>query len=199
MRTDLGLRVSLLVLCLLTACATTQLKDTWRDPQFNGAPLRNVLVIGVSRSSANRRVFEDGFSAALREAGTPAAASYQFLPGRGQLSRTGIKQVVKKINAGGVLITRVVSVEQHLNVMPGGVAAPTGTRFYRWYDTAWRTTPPTIHQFNVVTIESTLWDIRQEKPVWSGTSESLAPDDVDQLTADLAKVMIAKMKEDKVL
>jgi hypothetical protein len=70
----------LLPYLLLTACATTQLKDTWKDPQFTGAALRNVLVIGVSRSSANRRVFEDGLQrhcASLARQHQPAISSYR--------------------------------------------------------------------------------------------------------------------------
>src|SRR5690606_39438338 len=59
----------LAVVALLAACATTHLKDSWKDPQFSGAPFRNVLVIGISRSDANRRLFEDGFVQALRAAG----------------------------------------------------------------------------------------------------------------------------------
>jgi hypothetical protein len=41
--------------------------------------------------------------------------------------------------------------------------------------------------------------MRQERAVWSGTSESTDAKDVGTLTGELAKVLIAKMKEDKVL
>lgn len=56
-----------------------------------------------------------------------------------------------------------------------------------------------VDQYDVLTIESTLWDMRQERAVWSGTSESTEPKDVATLTGELAKLLIARMKDDKVL
>jgi hypothetical protein len=71
--------------------------------------------------------------------------------------------------------------------------------FYGWYTTAYTTVPPSIHQYEVVTIESTLWDMRPERVAWSGTSESTDVKDVATLTGELAAVLIGKMKDDKVL
>jgi len=41
--------------------------------------------------------------------------------------------------------------------------------------------------------------MRPERVAWSGTSESTDVNDVATLTGELAAVLIAKMKEDKVL
>jgi hypothetical protein len=41
--------------------------------------------------------------------------------------------------------------------------------------------------------------MRQERVVWSGTSESTDVKDVATLTGELASVLIGRMKEDKVL
>jgi len=79
-------------------------------------------------------------------------------------------------------------------VAPGGY----GGRFYGWYGATW-VAAPEIHAYDVLTIESTLWDIRREQAVWSGISESTDPKDVTKVTQELAEALIAKMKEDKVL
>ncbi|HYE34514.1 hypothetical protein [Methylocaldum sp.] len=104
----LGLSLLWLVTALVAACVTTHLKNSWKDPQFNDVPFRNVLVIGVSRSDANRRMFEDGLIQALRASGTEASASYSLLPEQGPLPKERIKQAVAKTGADSVLVTRVL-------------------------------------------------------------------------------------------
>ena len=42
----------------LAACASTSLRDSWSDPGFTGGPFRKVMVVGVSSTPVNRRVFE---------------------------------------------------------------------------------------------------------------------------------------------
>lgn len=192
----LGLSLLWLVAALVASCVTTHLKDSWKDPQFSDAPFRKVLVIGVSRSDANRRLFEDGFVQALRTSGTEASASYSLLPEEGPLPKERIKQAVAKTGADSVLVTRVLRVQRKVDVSPGYVGP--GPGFYGWYGATWAAAPE-IHAYDVMTIESTLWDIKREQAVWSGISESIDPKDVTKVTRELAEALIAKMKEDKVL
>lgn len=188
-----------LLALILAACSSTVLRDSWKDPQFQGEPLRNVLVIGVARSQSNRRVFEDGFRNAMRAEGIIANASYPLLPEEGAIPNERIKQAVTQSGADAVLITRVLRIQRNVQVTPGYVAPGYAHGFYGWYSHTWVAVPPTVDQYDVLTIESTLWDMRQERAVWSGTSESTEPKDVTTLTGELAKVLIARMKADKVL
>lgn len=195
----LGLSLLWLVATLVAACATTHLKDSWKDPQFNDVPFRKILVIGVSRSDANRRLFEDGFVKALRESETEASARYFLLPEESPLQKERIKQAVAKTGADSVLVTRVLRVQRKVEVDPGYVTpGGYGGRFYGRYG-ATRETAPEIRAYDVLTIESTLWDIEREQAVWSGISESTDPKDVTKVTRELAEALIGKMKEDKVL
>jgi hypothetical protein len=184
---------------LAAACSSTMLRDSWRDPQFAGPPLRSVLVIGVARSQHHRRIFEDGFTQALRSQEIAGTASYPLLPEEGALGNARIKQAVAQAGADAVLVTRVLRISRNVTVNPGYVAPGYAMGFYGWYATTWTAVPPSVDQSDVLTIESTLWDMRQEKAVWSGTSESTDPKDVSVLTGALARVLIARMKDDKVL
>ena len=85
---------------LLGACSSTVLRDSWRDPQWSAGPLRSVLVIGVARSPAHRRIFEDGFTRALRAEGTGASASYPLLPEEGAIPNERIKQGGRGVDQG---------------------------------------------------------------------------------------------------
>ena len=192
--------IGLALLALLAGgCSSTVLRDSWREPQFAGPPLRNVLVIGVARSPSNRRVFEDGFAQALRAQGVAATASYTLLPEEGAIGNERIKQAVAQSGADAVMITRVLRVQRNVQVTPGYVVPGYAMGYYGWYTTAYTTVPPSIDQYEVITIESTLWSMQPERMVWSGTSESTDVKDVTTLTGELASVLIGKMKDDKIL
>ena len=189
-----------LLALLAGGCSSTVLRDSWRDPQFADPPLRSVLVIGVARSQSNRRVFEDGFTQALRNQGVAATASYPLLPEDGAIGNERIKGAVAQSGADAVLITRVLRVQRNVQVTPGYVVPGYyAAGFYGWYTTAYTTVPPSIEQYEVLTIESTLWSMQPERVVWSGTSESTDVKDVATLTGELAAVLIGRMREDKVL
>ncbi len=187
-------------LAVLTACASTQLKASWKDPAFTGPPLKKLLVIGAVKSDLNRRVFEDAFAAALNGAGSSGVASYPMLPESGAIPNERVQQSVRSSGADAVLVTRLMRVRQDVNVTPSHMYPGFyGGGFRGWYGGAYAMTPANVSVYDVLTIESTLWNVRTDKPVWSGTSEVTAPSDVAKASKELADVLIAKMKADGVI
>jgi hypothetical protein len=184
---------------LAAACSSTQLRDSWKDPAFAGPPLTRVMVVGVAKSDVNRRVFEDGFTKALNAAGVAATPSYGALPEPGALSNERIEAGVKQANADGVLVTRVLRVKRDVNVTPGFASPGFYGGGYRGYYRGAYMSAPDVNVYDVLTIESTLWNMRTDKPAWSGTSEVTDPRSVAAATEELAKVLIARMKADGVL
>lgn len=189
-----------LLLGWLGACATTQMKDTWKDPAFTGPPMKQLLVIGAFKSEVNRRVFEDAFAGALKAAATGAQPSYPLLPEGGAIANERVQDAVKRSGSDAVLVTRLLRVRRDVNVTPA-YAAPGfyGAGFRGWYGGAYAMSPGDVTVYDVLTIESTLWNMRTDKPVWSGTSEMTAPSNVADASKELAALLIAKMKADGVI
>ncbi|WP_201315739.1 hypothetical protein [Dyella sp. EPa41] len=180
-----------LVLC---ACSTVSVTNQWRDPSWAGPPASNVVVVGISRSDTMRRVFEDTFAQQLQAAGVQAAASYtQIPPGNGGAVR--LRDLVKGTGAQAVLVTRVQRVQQKVSVTPSG---PYYGGFYGWYGGAWASTPD-INQYEVVTLETSVWDARNEKLIWTVTTENVATNDIPKTSTQLAQTLIPKMKADGIL
>lgn len=179
---------------VLGACSTVSVTNQWRDPSWAGPPASNVVVVGISRSDTMRRVFEDTFAQQLQAAGVQAAASYtQIPPGNGGAVR--LRDLVKGSGAQAVLVTRVQRVQQKVSVTPSG---PYYGGFYGWYGGAWASTPD-INQYEVVTLETSVWDARSEKLVWTVTTENVATNDIPKTSTELAQTLIPKMKADGIL
>jgi hypothetical protein len=184
---------------LAAGCSSFKLTNVWRSPEFRGPPVSSALVLGVSRSDVHRRIFEDGFSQALKAAGTTAQASYPLLPDSGQIADDKIKATVARSGAHAVLITRLLKVDQQVSVTPAMAPMHYGRGFYGWYGSAWAALPPSVDVYNVLTIETTLWDASTAKVIWSGTTETTDASDVNKATQALAQVLIERMKKDGVI
>ena len=193
------MRIWIAAALLLAACSTTSVKDTWKDPAHAGPPAKQVLVVGVIKGDANRRVFEDSFSSALSATGSRGVASYATLPDvSAGVTNARLVAAMKQANADAVLVTRVLRVRRDVSVTPGfGHTGFYGRGFGGWYGGAM--SAPDVDVYDVLTVESTLWNMNADKPIWSGTSEVTEPGSVAKATQDLSKALIAKMKADGVI
>ena len=184
----------------LVGCASTTIKDSWKDP----AARRRRLQEGARRRREQER-FEPSHLRGRVHVGAARRGHERFaqlpvLPESGQISNERLEEGVKKSGADAVLVTRLLRVKKDVNVSPGYVSPGFYGRGYRgYYGGAYMAVPGHVDVYDVLTIESTLWNMKTDKPAWSGTSEVTDPGSVAKATEDLAKVLIAKMKADGVI
>ena len=203
--------IHLAALGLLTAvagCATVSITNQWRDPNWQGPPASHVVVIGISNSETMRRIFEDTFAQQLQAAGISASASYTQIAPHDTSVR--LSDLIKSSGADAILVTRVQSVQQRINVSPtgpgwggpgwggGGWGGPGRGGFYGWYGNAWAQTPD-ISVTEEVILETTVWDARTQSVVWTVTTQSIASNNIPRATTDLASTLIPKLKADGIL
>ena len=175
------------VLAALTAsaCAGTKWVNTWTEPAAAGrAPLKNILVIGMSADMANRKAFENAMAQALAGQKVKATESMSVLP-EGQLSEDVLRAKVKEGGYDGVIIARLVSVDEQTDYVPpttGVVAGGYGWGPYYagyggWYGAVY--SPGYLVNTTIVRLQTRLWATEGEgKPLWTGVSESVDPTEV---------------------
>jgi hypothetical protein len=184
----------------LSACASTSLDNTWKDPQYGGGPVSKVLVVGISNQASARRAFEDTFAQALTQQGVQVVASYTLIPQDGQIAEEALQKAADQAGVNGVLITRLVGRKTDVYAT-GSVPPPAfGMRrgYYGYYTGAWvgYYEPATVQTTDYVIAETTLFRTGAPEPVWSATSRSLELGDVRKATEGFAKTMIAALKKE---
>jgi hypothetical protein len=182
------------MLMALTGCASISVSNQWKDPNWADPPAANVLVVGITKSETLRRIFEDRFVQQLQSAGLTASASYAQIPA-GAASNDQLGALIQSTGAQAVLTTRVERVERKVNVTPTG---PTYGGFYGWYGAAWASTPM-VTQYDVITLETSVWDVRSGTLIWTATTQNVASNDIPKTTAQLAQTLIPKLKADGIL
>lgn len=176
---------------VLSACATTQFNAQWLNPQSGARlPVANVLVMGISRDSTARRLYEDAMVRQLAARGVRAQPSWRTLPDDGPVPQAAIEQAVRDVGADAVLISRTVSVTSEVRVSPGMVVGPPGGLgwggFYGYYYGLWASAyafPPSVYTVQNVVVDTRLFDARDFMVLWSGSSTT-TPTGTMQQTID---------------
>ena len=72
-------RIALLALVatgiVLSACSSTMITGSWKNPDFNGK-VEKVYVVGIAKQETTRRIFEDEFREQLAKFGAIGISSY---------------------------------------------------------------------------------------------------------------------------
>lgn len=194
MRNMLSACAILLMSVLATGCASTELINSWRDPNYTET-VTSLVVLGVSKQASVRRVFEDEFAAQLRSRGIRAIPSYTLIDDDGPVDEERLRAAIESANTDGVIITRLVRIQNETAVTPT-VAAPR-PYYYGYYSRAWvGYYEPNAYQYEVVTAETTIFARERAAPVWSGTTETFAPENLKKETAGFAMTVIKALEKE---
>lgn len=186
---------------LFSGCAATQIINQWTHPGYTAASFRRIMVIGVSKQTSIRRTFEDEFVAQLKATGIDAVPSYQFIPEDGQVEESRLKQAVTRAGADAVITTRLVRVEKKADIIPGPYGPYPGFGFYRWYSSAWVGfyEPPRLNFYDIYISETSLYDVINDRLVWSGTAKTTELGDIGREIKEYVEIVIEALHEKNLL
>jgi hypothetical protein len=184
------LRCTIVAIALLAAgCASTTLRDQWSDTTWRGGPFRKVYVLGIGNDFTNRRVFEDAMVSRLASAGVQAVPSYRELPESAKATEAQIDAAVARSGADALLMTRVRGITREMQVstvmMPGPMYGPGWYGMYSaWYPMQ------QVQQFDIATVETSVFDARNRQLVWTGVTETFNPRSVEKEVGGFADVIV---------
>jgi len=187
---------------LLSACASTQFNAQWLNPEAGSRlPVKSVLVIGISRDTTARRVYEDTMVAQLAARGVRAQPSYRSLPDDGPAAQPAIERAVRDAGADAVLISRAISVTSEVRVSPGMVMGPPfgfgwGGGFYGFYNGMWASAyaiPPSVYTVQNIVVDTRLFDAKDSMVLWSGSSTTTPTSGMQATIADFAAALVAAL------
>ena len=193
------LALALAMTALLAACAIKPLAE-WRDSNFSGT-VDNILIIGVSDQPVVRRLFEDTFVKELEALGVSAKSSYQVLTDEQISSKDALDTAIRAQSMDAVLVTRVIGVEEINTYTPPTYTYTPSTfdRHYRDYHSYFNhavqvATPGYWDKYEVLKLESNLYNSASQQLIWSIQSESFDPRSATQLIDDQITAAITSLR-----
>lgn len=197
-----GFALLALVLCAgLLACSRTTIKTSWVNEEYRGKPIKKVMVIGISKEPATRRLFEDDFVGELQARGTDAEPSYQNHPSAEKLEKGELISESKKSGADSLLITRLIERKTETNYYPGRVYGGRYGYYHNWYDYYSRGygveyDPGYIVESEIVRLETNLYDLKTEQLIWSAVSETFVDVPGKPAIKSVIRTLAKKMEKD---
>jgi hypothetical protein len=125
---------------------------------------------------------------------------YTVLPESGKVETPVLAGILKKMGADGAIVARVLNVDRRTAYSPGYVTVIPSVGysrgFYGFYGSAIAvSTPPTAYQYDVVVVETSLWQAREATLVWSATTQTTDPGEIRKEIAGYADIIIGALRE----
>ncbi len=194
------LGLALAFAALLAACAAKPLAE-WRDTGFTGT-VDNLLIIGVSDQPIVRRLFEDSFVKELAALGVAAKSSYRVLTDEQISSKEALDAAIRGQSMDAVLVTRVIGVEEIDTYTPPTYNYKLSSfdhryrDYHSYFDYAVEVaTPGYWDRYEVLKLESNLYDSATQQLIWSIQSESFDPQTATQLIDGQISIAIRSLRD----
>jgi hypothetical protein len=194
---------------LLCSCAATSLKKTWKAPDCQ-QPVGKIAVLAIDDRGLVRQGFENRFVAQLTKAGAAAVVTYDLLTlAEIKQDKRAAADRFRLSGAEAVLILRLTDISSSYRESRAGneryVPVLTGVDSMGWYDyysvgfMDMSSTYGTLKQ--TVYLETSLYDLKTEKRLWSGLTETVVRENMDRVAEmdPLVEKFIAAMLKDGVI
>lgn len=177
------------VAALAAGCgSSTEFVQTWKDPGLTKFDFKKAGVLAIAKTDGMRRTAEDAMAAAVQRTGMPAVPLYTLVSHDQVKNADIVKSSLTKAGIDGLVIMRMVATENKTTYVPGSTYptsyySPWGYHGYGWgaaYDPGYMVTN------KYVNIETNIYDLKADKLVWSGISESVDPSSVNGLVMDVS-------------
>jgi hypothetical protein len=178
--------VPIFLLTLLASCGpSTKISKSWMDPSLSAAtwkPFQKVLVLGMVKNDATRRIIEDKLAAQFPGR---AIQSYNYL----SPIDTVDAQVEAKLQSDGfdgLVYMRLSNVDQSTSYVPGTTYG--GFYGYRGYGYGMYGSPGYYQEDKTYNVETNFYALQPPKLLWSGTTASVNP---GKLNSTLDEIIMA--------
>jgi len=179
------------------ACAgnPTQILNPWKDPTAQPLTVKagdTVVAMVISRIESNRRAGETALAAELERHGVKAVPSYTLVPTEEVNNKDAALARIRQTGAAAVVVMRPVRRSQQTTFVPPTYMGPGpyGGPYGAWgpyYGYGWSAaySPGYVVTDEIVQIEILVFDLRQDKLVWAGMSQTTNPPALEAFMRDL--------------
>ena len=193
-----------LAAAVFSSCGTqTQLTAQWKDPSSTGAPNQKIFVLALTGNQRNMMIWETGMNQALTSVGVtpiPGSSVINLNPGSPPPDSMTVVQLVKSSGADLVMVSRLLSVDQVQTYVPGTVGYVGGYGYggmgYGGYYSggmAYTSSPGYYETDTQYELETNVFDIKTERLVWSGASQTVDPSDASNLASSVSTAIVTNM------
>lgn len=197
--------VALATAVVAVGCAAaTTFSSNWRNPEagplnFKG---KKVVALVLSQDESIRYGSEDALARELTARGALGIPAYTLIPKELTRDKEKAKAFIEKAGVVGVVSMRVAGKETEISSTPGSYwGAPYYSSFWAgggYYGWAWGGVyePSYVRTDTIVSIETLVFSLEQDKLAWAGRSETVNPEKVGPFIKELTAKVVVELKKE---
>ena len=191
---------ALLMLSLAGCTASTKLVNSWKEPDTAPLSLKQgdlVIAMVMSKEETTRRTGEDLLGEELRQRGLRPIPSFTLIPTDQVDDKEKAAAAIQDSGAVALVAMRPIAVNKQQTFVPPSYTGPGpygGWGPYYGYGWGAAYSPGYVVTDTIVRVETLVFDLKQNKLVWAGQSETTNPDNLGQFMRDLVKEVGADMR-----
>lgn len=184
---------------LLAACASSPYTSTWSAPgvqpmQVSGA---KVAAIVIAKDESTRRNGEVTLARELDRLGAVGVPLHEIAPGVNMQDEAKVRAAVESAGVSGAVVMRPTRVDKELSsTYYGGPSY--GSMWGGYYGYGWGGASE-INTDTIVSVETLVYTLPDNKLVWAGQSRTTNPGNVDSMVKQLSRQAAAEMEKAGVL
>lgn len=193
----------------LSACASTGFVSTWKAPDaqpVGNLDGRRVVAMVLARDASVRRAAEDTLSAELTAEGAIGVPSYTLINDADVNDEAKARAAIEGAGVEAVVVLRPVAETQEIRSTPTTYVGPTyGPRYGGfwggYYGYGWGAPygGSEIRTDTIVTVETLIYSMGQNKLIWAAKSKTTNPDKVSSFVREVARAARKEMKKQGLL
>ena len=176
----------------LAACGgATRFASTWVDPAARPTDWdgQKVAAFVLSSRDSIRLGAEETLARELTSRGAQGIAGYTIVPKEVTEDQDKGKELLSSAGVVGAVVMRVVGQKQEISSSPGMISY-TGSyypSFYGYWSYGWTAMyqPGQIRSDTIVSIETLLYSVEEDKLLWAGLSKTTNPENIPKFINEL--------------
>lgn len=191
-----------------SACSTTKIIGSWKDPETNKS-FGNIMVVGLTSNFLAQISVEERMTHYLiSRGGVKAQDSQDVFDPQMKITEEMKDKVAKKLREqgfDGLLTVALVSIDQNTSHVPGTAYQPYGYPGYGNYWGYYGYYSPMVYSpgyytsNKIYTIEANLYDVTTEKLVWAARSETTDPSSLNKFSKEYSKKVVYQLDQEGML
>ncbi len=198
--------VALLVLGLGLGCASTHFVSTWTDPSLEGPVSltgKRVAVFLLADEESTRRSVEDILAGEVTSHGAQGIPGFSLMSSEEAMDQEWAKQRLSAEGIEGAVIMRVIGRETETRYVPGSTyyAPAHYSSMWGYWGPSWNVVhdPGYLETDVIVSVETLVYSVTQDKLLWAGVSETMNPSHVQSMIIELSAVAADEMRKSGLL
>jgi hypothetical protein len=192
--------IAVLLAGVTLAAASTKFKSTWKAPGLEPVSFagKKVVALVISDDDSLRVSSEEGLASELMDRGLNGVPSYRIIPKEEVKDPDKARGWFERAQAEGVVAMRLVDARKVQTYTPATWTGPYYGSLWGYYGYGWGSgmyIPPRVDEDALVTIETLIFSVPQNKLLWAAVSETKNPKSARQLLADLVKTTAKELQK----